>query len=209
MLSRAAATDDIGQNRADALIALQVISTDLTDPLKEELYGSVLPFAAGDYDQGTQAPSFAGADDPLSRTRISLGPSGLERPGLLALAALATTAGQAETVEELVLSHLRAGTITPEDAVRTLLSLPGDPIHMPVAVLSTHSSPAMRALGAVLWARRTNEPETIGIALARDAARIVRASLASSLSGDPRHDSVRGILVVDPRRSVRRLVATG
>ena len=209
MLERAARTDDIGQNRADALIALQVVAADLPDAVRDEMYRAVVPFAAGEYEPGIQAPSFAGADDPLSRTRISLGPSGLEGPGVLALAAMARTAEQSEKVEELVLSHLRSDVVKADAAVRTLLSLRDDPVRMPVAVLSTHSSPAMRAMAAVLWARRDNEPDTIGIALARDAARVVRASLASAVSDDPRHDAVRAILRDDPRRSVRRGMMRG
>lgn len=47
-------------------------------------------------------------------------------------------------VEDLVLRHLRADAITADTAARTLLDLPGDPGRMSVAVLSTHSSPAMR-----------------------------------------------------------------
>lgn len=123
--------------------------------------------------------------------------------------AVARTEEQALEIEELVLSHLRSDASTADAAVRTLLSLPGDPVRMPVTVLSTHSSPAMRAMGAVLWARRTTEPEAIGIALARDAARVVRASLASALGDDPRHKVARSILAGDPRRSVRRKVLIG
>jgi hypothetical protein len=109
----------------------------------------------------------------------------------------------------MVLRHLRADAITAGAGARTLLSLPGDLVHMSVPVLSTHSSPAMRAMGAVLWARRPDEPEAIGTALARDPARVVRASLASALGEDSRHDGVRTILARDPRRSVRRRVTHG
>lgn len=209
MLKRAGATDDVGQNRADALIALQVVGADLPDDVRDQMFAAVLPFAAGEFEPGVEPPSFADADDPLSRTRISVGTGDLETAGLLALTAFARTAEQAEEVEELVLRHLRAGAITADTAARTLLGLPGDPVRMSVAVLSTHSSPAMRAMGAVLWARRPNEPETVGTALARDAAHVVRASLASALGNDPRHDAVRTILSGDARRSVRRRLTRG
>lgn len=207
MLDRARATDDVGQNRADALIALQVVGAHLPDRARDEMYAGVLPFGLGEYEQGVEPPSFADADDPLSRTRISLGAGDLEPAGVFALAALARTTEEAEEVEELVLRHLRTNAITADVAARTLLSLSVDPLHMSVPVLSTHSSPAMRAMGAVLWARRPNEPETIGTALARDPARVVRASLASALGDDPRHVAVRTILSADPRRSVRRSVS--
>jgi tetratricopeptide (TPR) repeat protein len=209
MLERARATDDVAQNRADALIALQVVGAHLPDRARDEMYVGILPFGAGEYQPGVELPSFAGADDPLSRMRISVGTGDLEAAGLLALAALARSAEQAQEVEEMVLRHLRADAITADAGARTLLSLPGDLVHMSVPVLSTHSSPAMRAMGAVLWARRPDEPEAIGTALARDPARVVRASLASALGEDSRHDGVRTILARDPRRSVRRRVTHG
>jgi hypothetical protein len=207
MLDRAGATDDVGHNRADALIALEVVGAHLPDRVRDEMYVAVRPFGAGEYEPGAEPPLFADAGDPLSRTRISLRTGDLEAAGLLTLAALARTAEQAEEVEEMVLRHLRGDAITADAAARTLLSLPTDPVHMSVPVLSTHSSPAMRAMGAVLWARRPSEPEAIGTSLARDPARVVRASLASTLGDQRRHDAVRTILGVDPRRSVRRRIS--
>jgi hypothetical protein len=209
MLRRATGTDDIGQNRADALTALRVIGPGLPDAVRDEMYRSVVPFATGDYEPGVEPPTFEGADDPLSRFRFSLGTGDLKAPGLMALAALARTGEQSQEIEGLVFDHLRTEAIPPEAAVRALLDIPDDAVGMPVAVLSAHSTPAMRALGAVLWARRMNEPEDVGVTLARDRAKVVRASLASALNDDPRHEVVRAILARDPRRSVRRRAQRG
>jgi hypothetical protein len=90
-----------------------------------------------------------------------------------------------------------------------LVALPIDKVTLPVAVLAAHPSPWLRALAAVLWVKRPNEPEEIGVRLARDPSRHVRDSLAGGLSSGARHASVREILEQDPRRSVRHRVCAG
>ena len=66
--------------------------------------------------------------------------------------------------------------------------------------------PLLRALAAVVWAQRPDEPVEIGVTLAEDRSPQVWASLARSLRGDPRHAKPRETLSADPRRSVRNQV---
>jgi hypothetical protein len=120
---------------------------------------------------------------------------------------LAVTDEQYAAVERAAVGLLYGADELTQNAVAVALSaLPSAKVTLPLNVLAAHPSPWIRALAAVLWARRPNEAEEIGLQLARDPSHNVRGSLAGAVKSEARHASVRGILAENPRRSVRQRV---
>jgi hypothetical protein len=136
--------------------------------------------------------------------RFSLGDASLALAGLIAAAALARTAAQYATIQRTAVAQLRHATDqTAHQIAVALASLPAEQVTLPVELLAGHPSPWVRALAAVVWAQRPDQPKEIGVRLAQDPSRHVRESLTSSLGDDDRHAGVRTVLAEDPRRSVR------
>ena len=197
-------------NRYEALSALRGIARHVPDGIRDELFGQVLPFAEGRHDTAGEGELFPRAADPLQRFRFSFGGGSLAPAGLMAAAALARTDEQYEIVQRISVALLRdASDETANSIAVALASIPPARVALPLDLLAGHPSPWMRALAAVVWAQRPDEPEGIGVILAEDRSPRVRASLARSLRDDPRHAKPRAILSTDPRRSVRQQVNGG
>jgi tetratricopeptide (TPR) repeat protein len=191
-------------NRAESLIALQVIARHIPDEVRDELFEAVMPFAEGQRDAGGGDLRFPPDDDPLARFRVSLGESSLSPAGLRAASALARSAEQYQIIQRAALAQLRgADDRTANSVAAALASIPAADVGIPVEVLATHTSSWMRALAAVIWAQRPDLDEQIGVELARDPSKQVRASLAKSIGDDPRHAPCKEILAGDARRSLR------
>jgi hypothetical protein len=204
MLDFANDQQETANNRYEALIALQAVARYLPDDVRDELFEQVLPFAEGQYQAAEEDALFPGADDPLQRFRFSLGDASLALAGLIAAAALARTAAQYATIQRTAVAQLRHATDqTAHQIAVALASLPAEQVTLPVELLAGHPSPWVRALAAVVWAQRPDQPKEIGVRLAQDPSRHVRESLTSSLGDDDRHAGVRTVLAEDPRRSVR------
>jgi len=204
MLDFANDQQETANNRYEALIALQAVARYLPDDVRDELFEQVLPFAEGQYQAAEEDALFPGADDPLQRFRFSLGDASLALAGLIAAAALARTAAQYATIQRTAVAQLRHATDqTAHQIAVALASLPAEQVTLPVELLAGHPSPWVRALAAVIWAQRPDQPKEIGVRLAQDPSRHVRESLTSSLGDDDRHAGVRTVLAEDPRRSVR------
>lgn len=166
-----------------------------------------MPFAEGRRDASRGDLRFQDDEDPLARFRVSLGESSLAPAGLMAAAGLARTPEQYRTIERTAVAQLRnADDRTANSIAAALASIPAADVTIPLEVLATHPSPWMRALAAVIWAQRPDLGEQIGVELARDPSKHVRASLARSLGGDSRHAPCTEILRGDARRSLRREV---
>jgi len=88
-----------------------------------------------------------------------------------------------------------------------IASFPQDKVELPIGFLSVHPSPWLQALAAVLGAQRADQPEAIGLRLARDPSRYVRTSLSGALRNEAHHTNVAAILADDPRRSVRSQIS--
>lgn len=193
-------------NRYESLIALQGVAGSLPEDVRSELFDQVLPFAEGRREAEGEALVPA-ADDPLARFRFSLGDASLAPAGLVAAAALAQTPEQCAIIERTAVDQLRdAGDQTANSIALALSSLPPEHVTLPLGLLAAHPSSWMRALAAVLWAQRSDQPEEIGLRLAEDPSVHVRRSLATSLGQEDRHAKVRDVLLLDPRRSVRMWV---
>jgi hypothetical protein len=193
-------------NRYQALIALHDIARDLPDRVRHELFGQTLPFVQGMREQADDE-LLPKAADPLSRFRFSLGEASLTSAGLMAIAAMANSPDQFDTVRRNAVIQLRSATEqTANASACALASLPPEEMTLPVDILAAHPSQWLRALAAVVWAQSSDQPPEIGTALAQDPSTHVRGSLARSLGNDAHHASPRDILASDPRRSVRQQV---
>ncbi len=206
MLEFANDQEEPAQNRYEELIALRGIARHLPDTVRDELFEHVLPYAEDQREAG-QNELFPGANDPLQRFRFSLGNFPLAPAGLMAAGALAHTNGQYTAVERAAVAQLRgADEVTLNSIATALAAMPPEQMTIPVELLAGHPSHWLRALAAVVWAQRSDEPENVGLQLAEDSSRHVRGSLATSLQQDARCAKVRTILSEDPRRSVRQLL---
>ena len=209
MLDFARDEEETSHNRIEALVALRVVARSLPNGVRDELFESVAAFAEGRLDGSGGDELFPGEGDPLSRFRLGFGQRSLAPAGLTAAAALAFAAEQFARVEGIAVSQLRNANESAVNSVAAALaSVPADRLSLAVEVLATHPSEWMRALAAVIWAQRPDLDVEIGLELARDPSRHVRASLVRSLRDDGRHASVREILRADPRRSLRREIAS-
>lgn len=211
MLDFAHDEQEPGHNRHDALAALRAIARDLPTATRSELFDEVLPFTRGEVsDTENDKEIFPGADDLLRRFTVHVGSADLAAAGIMAAANLAVTDEQFAAVERAAIGLLYGADEFTVNAVAAALStLPSAKVTLPLNVLAAHPSPWIRALAAVLWARRPNEPEDIGLQLAKDASHTVRGSLAGAVKSEACHVSVRQILANDPRRSVRQRIGLG
>ncbi len=208
MLDFARDEQEPGHNRHDALAAMRGIARDLPATTRSELFDEVLPFARGEVnDSDSGGELFPGADDLLRRFTVHMGSAALAAAGIMTAANLAVTDEQYAAVERAAVGLLYGADELTQNAVAVALSaLPSAKVTLPLNVLAAHPSPWIRALAAVLWARRPNEAEEIGLQLARDPSHNVRGSLAGAVKSEARHARVRGILAENPRRSVRQRV---
>ena len=87
MVEVASDDEEPARNRQEALEALRVVSRDLPEACRAELFDEVMPFATGQRDP--IEASFLGDDDPLGRVRFSFGPSTLAPDGLMTAGRLA------------------------------------------------------------------------------------------------------------------------
>lgn len=207
MLDFARDDEEMSHNRADALGALRAIARYVPDVARSELFEGALPFALGEVE-GSDEELFSGASDLLRRFRVNIGPARLAGAGLGAAAALAARAEQYSAVERAAVNLLYgADELTLNSIAAALVGLPPEKVSLPIDVLATHPSPWMRAAAAVLWVKRPDEAEEIGLRLAHDPSHHVRGALAGGVGAEARHESVREILRADPRRSVRHRIA--
>ena len=194
-------------NREEALLALRTISSELPPVVRTELFQNLIPFCDGEEDDDPLAALFPGINDPLGRVRISFGPTSLRSVGIMAAAEMAQSDGEYEIVQRLSVGALKGAD---DDACHqvavALASLPADKVTLSVPLLASHPSQWLRALAAVLWARREEEAEAVGEQLSRDESQHVRRSLASGLPKDGRGAPPRDVLRRDPRRSIRSRV---
>jgi hypothetical protein len=198
--------EESAHNRYQALIALHDIARHLPNKVRDELFEQTIPFAQG-MREAADDESLPRAADPLSRFRFSFGEASLAPAGLMAIAAMAHSPEQFALVQRNAVGQLRNATDQTAHSIAIgLAALPPQEITLPLDVLAGHPSPWLRALAAVVWAKRSDQPAEIGLALAKDPSLHVRGSLASSLRKEAYHADVRAILAVDPRRSVRHQV---
>ncbi len=208
VLALAADTREPAANRQEALLGLIHVAENLPHHVREELFGLVLAFAQGREEGGEVDDLFGSRMDPLQRFRIDLGPTSLAPAGLQAAAALAFTGGQYTAVQrEATRLMLDADETTCNAIARAMSFLPAPAIRLDLDLLASHMSPWFRALAAVIWTQLPENHPDLGARLARDKSKHVRGSLASNLGENPFHAEARGILVCDPRRSVRTQVA--
>jgi hypothetical protein len=194
----------MAHNRQEALVALRGIARRIPDDVRDELYEQILPFVEGRYASAEADAYFPVTADPLERFKLSFGDASLAPTALTAAAALARNPEQYSAIQRNAMVQLRDATDEHTNSIAVALaSLPPEAVRVPLEFLASHPSHWLRALAAVIWAQRTDQPEEIGIALARDWSRDVRWSLAGSLRKDDRHQGVRAILSSDPRRSIR------
>jgi hypothetical protein len=205
MLAFANDHEEVAQDRQEALVALKGIARRIPDDVRDELFEQVLPFVEGRHDTPEGDPFFPATADPLERFRWSFGDPALAPTALMAAAALARGPEQCSAVQRNAMIQLRDATDEHTNSIAVALaSLPPQMVTVPLEFLASHPSHWLRALAAVIWAQRTDQPEEIGVALAGDWSRDVRGSLARSLRSGSRYERVHAILSDDPRRSIRR-----
>jgi hypothetical protein len=204
-ITLASDVQELAQNRQEALRALVPVAGTLSDTTRAEVFRITLMFARGEHDATAIDAAFRGSTDPLSRFRVDLGPTSLRPAGLLAAAALARGEQECREVESEARQLLSGADEATTNAIaRALTFLPPEDLEADLGLLATHSSASVRALAAVLWAGKLSADTDLGERLASDPLQLVRRSLANSLREDDTHDSVRAVLVNDPRRSVRQ-----
>ena len=209
MLDFANDHEEMAQNRREAVAALRGIARHISGDVRDELFEQILPYVEGRHDSADGDASFPATADPLERFKLSLGDASLAPTALMAAAALARDPEQYSTIQHNAMFQLRDATGERMNSIAVALaSLPPETVTVPLEVLASHPSHWLRALAAVIWAQRTDQPEEIGVALAGDWSRDVRGSLAGSLRNDGRHESVRAMLSNDPRRSIRHLLTS-
>ncbi len=206
---------DIAANRASALEGLSILAGDLPPTVRAELFEPVLallqpPDALSEVDAIS-----ASTLHPLNPFQINLSPDSLPQAAMRTVAALAVGEGQARRVEQAILQAIRSGN---EGAVHAaavaLVRLAPQFVTLDLRPLAVHASPWVRQAAAVLWARRASELPEIGVALARDTDRGVRAVIAAQLAPvteiAPSVSIVlREILTRDRSATVRRIAARG
>lgn len=204
MLLLASDEEDTPHNRSDALIAMHAIAEYLPEGVRDELFSGVLPFAEGRRESGALDGFFDGSDDPLQRLRFSLGGMSLAWAGVVAAARLARKPHQYASVLRTAELHVRGDNDAAAHSAALAISfIPAEHVSLSVELLAFAPTRWARALAAWLWANRADEPEELGLRLARDPSLQVRLGLAREVRIDEHTAAVRELLSGDPRRSVR------
>lgn len=216
-LSVATDRNEPAVNRQEALTAMRRLSSELPEPIREQVFATAQQFASGEHD-GSAYDELTGAAHPLSAIRISLGSASLRGDGVMLAAAVAATTDEYSRVYEQVLDLLGSSDTNDVDSAALAATwLPADLVVLDVHTLSTHPTVALRHVAAVLWARNPSALDDVGARLASDPHPEVRRVLANLLEQTNHHDgpavaaikSVRDVLKADRRHSVRRLVPPG
>lgn len=207
MVVKAEDSQDSPQNRYEALLALRAIARHLPDPIREDLFEKVRPFAQRERETPFMGGALEGANDPLSRFRVSLGETSLWPGGLMVAAALTDRSEQATIVQQSAMAVMRDATDFESNAIASALSLlPIALMTVPVDLLASHPNPWLRCVAVVAWIQRDDEPAEIGERLARDPSSHVRLAMARNVRADGRFREVKSVLENDPRRSIRRQI---
>ncbi|RSM40038.1 TIR domain-containing protein [Amycolatopsis balhimycina DSM 5908] len=194
-------------NRRDTLDELAGIAPDLSSEERKRAFDAVLPLMGDDQPLSGHDLMMVGMQHPLSFMRVNFGPNTTTDTAVRACAYLADTEEERNVVRRQAIRLLaRPDEIEVKKIVQTLLVLNSSADDLPPDLLATHMNEHVRALAAVLWAQSPTEPEP-GLSLARDPARIVRASLADALTDRLEHAPIRDILAADPRLSIRERAA--
>ncbi len=192
-------------NRNQALGAAEACMPGIPESQRSDFFKVAMECARGLHDDQGSTPLPLGETDPLSRFRISFGPSSLRAPGLRCAAASAVTNEQHKMVRDAALELLIApDKYTAETAAFAAAQLPAPVLAGDVDTLRLRPDSRARVLAAMTWASLDDVDERIGRGLAMDPSHTVRATLASALREIPSHDALRQQLSRDTRRTVRR-----
>jgi len=192
-------------NRNQALGAAEACMPGIPESQRSEFFKVAMECARGLHDDQGSTPLPLGDTDPLSRFRISFGPSSLRGPGLRCAAASAVTNEQQKMVRGAALELLIApDKYTAETAAFAAAQLPAPVLAGDVETLRLRPDSRARVLAALTWGSLDDVDEQIGLGLAMDPSHTVRAALASALREIPSHDALRQLLSRDTRRTVRR-----
>ena len=194
-------------NKREALMATAWLVRDLPAAHREQVFSLALECARCErYGEGPKHP-FNWPSDPLDRWQSNFGPENLQAEGLFCAARSATSKDHFVQVRQVAIRLLREkDEMIGYRTARAMTTLPSEIFAQDVAMLASHSNQWARCVAAAVWAAVPNADPGIGGQLAADYDAVVRRWLASSLQDVPRHESVREMLINDPRRSVRRLV---
>ena len=195
------------KNKRRALMAAAWLVRDLPETNRNRVFSIAVDTARGErYHEGPKQ-SANWKSDSLDRFQINLGPEDPQGEGLFCAACSATSDEQTAMIRQLVIDLLqKKDDLTGYRAARSMAFLPPKTFAQDIAMLSSHSNHWARSGAAIVWVKAHNPDPEIGNQLAADPDPTVRQWLASSLRDVPQHESVRQVLLKDPRRSVRRLV---
>lgn len=210
-LARARDRSQPAVNRSATLEALRILSGSVSANLKKELFEAGIAFAQG-LEDGSALDDITGPAHPLSRFRVSLGPSSLAVPGIQLAAATAADPASAELVEQTAVPLLNGDELSVNGTVWALSWLPEHPRALPASALAIHGNHYVRAFAAVRWGRQSPLDAALGPHLASDPDYRVRMCLAGVVADmddadDDAIASIRDTLSHDRRYSIRRAVA--
>ncbi|MCP2167127.1 hypothetical protein [Goodfellowiella coeruleoviolacea] len=203
LLRHAEDSRDCAENRRTALEGLAMLAPGLAAEQQRALFEALRPFVRGERDANTSGWPLTGMRHPLSMLRFDLGPDTLADMAVFACSWLASTDEERRFVRDHAVRLLTGWVDVRVPVLVRSLERATENVHdLPLG----HPDQHVHALAAVLWARRP-ENQDLGLNLANNPHRLVRASLAAALDERPEHRAVREILSRDACRSVRRLCA--
>lgn len=211
------AAEDRGEaspNRAQALIAVRNLVTDVDEPTRQEVFERSKAFVLGEQD-GSHLDDFITNPHPLSTMQVNLGKATLRGEGLILAAAAAESPEERNWVARHAVGAMRDdGTQIAQEAARALRIL-GSSIESPPdpGILASHPEPMAKFLAIMYAVAEPAKCEYVLEAIANDLDFRARMGVADAIgqtrsAGDPDADKaackrVLTFLENDQRHSVR------
>ena len=194
-------------NCIDALHAIVIIAECVSEDLRKRIFDVAVECAQGDHDGGSGV--MESTQDPLSFVQVDYGSQSLRGPGISCAVISARGDDEYRAIRRLAFQLLLTSDSSTSNAAACALGfLPGSILVEEIAsediqALADNSNEDARAIAALCWAETPDIAPDMGLELASDSAFIVRGALANALGDLPAHKAVAGVLVEDPRRSIR------
>ena len=207
-------TEDMALNRASALDGLAILVAELPPTVRAELFDPVFGLLDGGKSLSRADAISDSTLHPLNPVRINLSPDSLRQAALRTAAILVIEEEQGRRVETAILQALGIGAEGDVHAAAVaLVRIPPQFVTLDLRPLAVHPSIRVRQAAAVLWARHPSALPDVGIALALDANRRVRESIAAQLgviaeTAPSMLATLREILTRDSSAGVRAIAAS-
>ncbi|ADK68969.2 hypothetical protein [Gordonia sp. KTR9] len=204
LLANASSPWEPSSNRDSYFIAASNLVDGLDQEHRAQFFSTTMNFVSS--PPTSQADAFnASMSNPLGAMRVN--DRSDSRPAAAFLAGrLAESAGEKRLVRDAALRLIGVGS-DDDYRIATALQLVQSELGDSIGLLA-QGSWTLRSLAAILWAESADMPDDLGRVLSQDRDVRVRRALARALAAAEHRQasSARGILLRDPRWSVRSLV---